>query len=135
MISKVGPIWNIWLYQFQHMIWLTRARIDSCWKRGKYLSKYKLVWHLNFSKKMLLHPMLTVITIFSVGNLIGNYFDSTFEKKCEMIKQKVMHSVLKIRKEGNSLFYCLLTVFWTRDSLVYGMLSLKDVASLLICSM
>ena len=36
--------------------------------------------------------MLTVITIFPVGNLIGNHFDSIFEKT------KVMHSVLKIEK-------------------------------------
>ena len=70
-------------------------------KEGKILIKIQAGVTFELFKKMLLHPMLTVITIFSVGNLIGNYFDSTFEKKSEMIKQKVLHSVLKIRKEGN----------------------------------
>ena len=85
-------------------------------KEGKILIKIQAGVTFELFKKMLLHPMLTVITIFSVGNLIGNYFDSIFEKKCEMIKQKVMHSVLKIREGGNSLFYHLLTVFlWPID--------------------
>ena len=65
-------------------------------KEGKILIKIQAGVTFELFKKMLLHPMLTVITIFSVGNLIGNYFDSIFEKKSEMIKQKVMHSVLKI---------------------------------------
>ena len=81
-------------------------------KEGKILIKIQAGVTFELFKKMLLHPMLTVITIFSVGNLIGNYFDSIFDKKkSEMIKQKVMHSVLKPREEGNSLFYHLLTVF------------------------
>ena len=80
-------------------------------KEGKILIKIQAGVTFELFKKMLLHPMLTVITIFSVGNLIGNYFDSIFDKKSEMIKQKVMHSVPKIREEGHSLFYHLLTVF------------------------
>ena len=81
-------------------------------KEGKILIKIQAGVTFELFKKMLLHPMLTVITIFSVGNLIGNYFDSIFDKKSEMIKQKVMmHSVLRIREEGHSLFYHLLTVF------------------------
>ena len=50
-------------------------------KEGKILIKIQAGVTFELFKKMLLHPMLTVITIFSVGNLIGNYFDSIFEKK------------------------------------------------------
>ena len=78
-------------------------------KEGKILIKIQAGVTFELFKKMLLHPMLTVITIFSVGNLIGNCFDSIFEKKkCEMMKQKVMHSVLKIREGGNTFIDCVL---------------------------
>ena len=49
-------------------------------KEGKILIKIQAGVTFELFKKMLLHPMLTVITIFSVGNLIGNYFDSIFDK-------------------------------------------------------
>ena len=50
-------------------------------KEGKILIKIQAGVTFELLKKMLLHPMLTVITIFSDGNLIGKYFDSIFEKK------------------------------------------------------